>query len=189
MKWFLLSLILISSPSAFADQLVGEIKIQTAQVLNETQEQTSCRLYRKRIDTFLQRSNEAAVAAAMNKGNLTQEHINRVLDIIQRGDVPAEVQNENILWTLDFDVSKAIGFLSQPLHVEIDSTYLQFETNQNYFPNHFNVAISEDKMNARITYRMTYAEACLAPVKVRIKLSADAENSLELSALLNRNLI
>lgn len=189
MKRFLLSLILMSSQSAFADNLVGEIKIQTAQVLNETQEQTSCRMYRKRMDSFLQRSNEAAVASAMNKGNLSREHINRVLDIIQRGDVPAEVQNENILWTLDFDVSKAASFLSQPLFVQIDSTYLQFETNQNYFPDHFNVSISDDKQNARVTYRMTYAEACLAPVNVRIKFSADAENSIELKALLNRNLI
>ena len=67
MKTILFVLCSMLTLPTLAENLVGPLKTQTAQVVGETGTPTSCRLYRKRLDLFLQRQNEAAVAAAVRE--------------------------------------------------------------------------------------------------------------------------
>lgn len=185
-----LAIAMLLGSSAFADTLVAPIRIQTAQVLGESGTPTSCRLYRKRIQQFLQRENEAATAAAISEDRLNPNEIRRVLDILQRADVPLDIKKENILWTLDFDTTATLAFFDQgPVMVEINSTYLQWQTDQGLFPDHFRVDMSSDLTTARVTYKMNYMEACLAPVTVAVKLTNGLGNAVFMQAMLNRNLL
>lgn len=181
---------LLTLPAARAENLAGPLKIQTAQVVGETGTPTSCRMYRKRMEQFLQRSNEAAMAASVREDRVNADEARRVLDLLQRADVPLDLLKENILWTLDFDTSHSADlFIRGPLTVEIDSTYLKWQTSEGLFPDIMRVDMSPDLQTARVTYKMTYMEACLAPVRVVVKITADAENSVTMQALLNRNLL
>lgn len=191
MKTILFALCTLLTLPALAENLAGPLKIQTAQVVSETGTPTSCRLYRKRLDQFLQRSNEAAVAAAVREDRVNSNEIRRVLDLLQRADVPLDLLEEKILWTLDFDTSHSVDIFSRggPVLVQINSTYLQWETTEGLFPDHMRVDMSPDLSTARVTYKMTYMEACVAPVSVAVKITADAENSVSMQALLNRNLL
>lgn len=190
MKTILFAFCTLLTLPALAENLAGPLKIQTAQVVGETGTPTSCRMYRKRMEQFLQRSNEAAVAASVREDRVTLDDARRVLDLLQRADVPLELLKENILWTLDFDTSRSVDLFSRgPLAVEINSTYLKWQTTEGLFPEIMRVDMSPDLQTARVTYKMTYMEACLAPVSVAVKITADADNSVTIQALLNRNLL
>src|SRR5437868_4530925 len=135
MKTILFVLCSMLTLPTLAENLVGPLKTQTAQVVGETGTPTSCRLYRKRLDLFLQRQNEAAVAAAVREDRVSLDDTRRVLDLLQRADVPLDLLKENVLWTLDFDTSRSVDLFSRgPVRVEIDSTYLKWQTSEGLFP-------------------------------------------------------
>lgn len=189
--FFPLLLVLMAATSARATDVVAPLKSQNVQVLGEEpgELQTSCRLYRKRMEMFLQRINEASVAAAVHNDKIDSGQSRRLIDIMERADVPLELKRENVQFTLDFDTTAAAEFLNTPsAMVTINSTYLQWQTDQALFPDHFRVDLVDDLKTARVTYKMTYMEACLAPVSVAIKIATD-ENSAQMQTWLDRNLL
>lgn len=190
MKTILFVLSLLSVAPAMAENIVGGLIGQTAQVVGETGTPTSCRLYRKRVEQFLQRVNEAAVAAAVHEDRVSVNDTRRVLDLLQRADVPLDLLKENIVWTLDFDTHAAGQFFEQPpVLVEINSTYLKWQTDQGLFPDHMALTMKPDMSVARLTYKMTYMEACLAPVNVALRITNDHGDTVTMQTQLNRNLL
>lgn len=186
--FFILSL--FAATPAMAENIIGGLIGQTAQVMGETGTPTSCRLYRKRMEQFLQRVNEAAVASAVREDRVSFTDTRRVLDLLQRADVPLELLRENILWTLDFDTSAAVHLFEQPpVMVEINSTYLQWQTDQGLFPDHIALTMKPDMSSVRMSYKMTYMEACLAPVNVAIRMTNSQGDSVSMQTQINRNLL
>jgi hypothetical protein len=190
MKTLLLVLSLLSVAPAMAENIVGGLLVQTAQVMGETGTPTSCRLYRKRVELFLQRVNEAAAASAVREDRMSTNDTRRVLDLLQRADVPLELLKENILWTLDFDTRAAGRFFElPPVLVELNSTYLQWQTDQGLFPDHIALTMKSDMSVVRMTYKMTYMEACLAPVNIALRMTNHQGDTLIMQTQLNRNLL
>ncbi|MNY49007.1 hypothetical protein D3C86_1843920 [compost metagenome] len=113
-----------------------------------------------------------------------------MLHILQRAGIPLDAGNENILWTLDFDLGPMAQVLSaNPLNIKLSSPYLAWDTTTGFFPDHFQVVVSEDRASLRVIYKLSYMEACLAPLGFSIVISDDQGHAIQMATPYNKDLI
>lgn len=157
---------------------------------NNNKNPTSCRLYRKRVAQFLQRVNEVTIASSVQKNKLSLKEINRILDLLQRTDIPLDLIEEKIEWNIEFEVGQYLNHINQSqLHVVIDSTYLQWETIEGLYPDHFQIQIDNNSKSIHVVYKMNYMEACLNPLLFNIKVYSDLNSIITLQSNFNSNLL
>lgn len=186
---FISLMILFLGQIAIAGTSSAVLSSQRVQVLGEEINPTSCKLYRKRIEQVLQRGDEA-YRAGLKKGRMSLSEINGLMHILQRAGLPLQAGQENILWTLEFDLGPAASALSpQPLNIKLSSPYLEWETQSGFFPDHFQVVMSEDRSSLQVTYKLSYMEACLAPLGFSIVVSDDLGNVIQMATPVNKDLI
>lgn len=191
MKFLLTFLTIIVFKGSFAMAFSGLIQSESVKVIDSVGSPTSCRLYRKRISHFLQRVNESAMAVASRENRLRPQDVKRILDLLQRTDVPLELLKENILWETEFDTNFVSSIIkNSALKIEIDSTYLHWETTEGLYPDHFQVNFSTDYQSARVQYRMSYMEACISPLEWTVKIKTESSiESFILHAKFNESLL
>lgn len=184
-----LFLIMLVSPLSLAGTVDAILKSQTVQVLGEEVNPTSCRMYRKRLDQFLQRVDEA-YHSTRREGRIGLSEARDLLNILQRSGNSLAIGEDKILWTVEFDLGEtAQAFNSNPLNIELKSPYLQWETTTGFFPDHFQVKLNEDRRSLKVSYRLSYLEACLAPLGFSIVITDDQGTSVRMETPYNRDLI
>ena len=131
---------------------------------------TSCRMYRKRVEMYLQRIDEAYLATAVNQGSMSAHEVRRLIDLTQRSEVPLYLGNEDIVWRVQFVMSEEARGATQYQQVGLESPYLKWTAGAEAFPDHFQVDVNAEQGVVAVTYRMTYMEACLAPIGFQLRL-------------------
>lgn len=176
MKRFILSMVLITfCPGAFAEVFQAEVFRQSVKISGDSQNYPSCRLYRKRLEQVLQREDEAARAHLASGGKLSLKDLNSVLEIHRRANIPLEIGEDNILWTVQFRLgTPAMGLNKPAIRVQLISDYLNWDSHPDVFPEHFQVHLNESGDMLSVHYRMSYMEACAGNVGFRISVSDDS---------------
>lgn len=146
----------------------------------------SCRFYKKRFESFLQRATEFHWAVMNEKRKLTYEESLRLKDLAERRNVPLRLNTEDLVWEGVFELPSTINpadLQKADWMVEVDSSQLRLSGAGLPALDEFSILPFGQYLTIRI--RMDYWNACL----LKNYLKIDFKNTSGEVIKINLNLI
>lgn len=150
--------------------------------LDSSDAMMSCRFYKKRFETFVQRGTEFHKALMDGQRKLTYEESLRLKDLAERMSVPLELNVENLVWGAVFELPAeliATNIQDADLNVEVDSSQLRISSAG--LPALDEFSITNNGRLLRVRMRMGYWNACLLKNYLNVDFKLVSGQSFKIS--------